>query len=480
LPSRPQPSPSFLPLALLIGLAGAAALSLTTSDAGLALTIPALALGAMATWRWPAAAVVLTFLLTGTVNVLATMTPISVVDVTDYLLASLWLGVLGGYLLGRGARRTWLWPALLAAVLYLALTALQILATDPVSLGVLSFRTAAWYMAAMALVALAPWSTRTHARIAKGVVLVALAVGAYSVFRWLTGAADDETAAARAAMPGVPLLGLRFFGSFLSAFQLAAWTASVIPFCLAALLGWRSGPWRLAALAAIAFMTLALLASEVRTGLIAASIGVAITLGLFVLAPTFRRQRGIAIVAVAAIAVLGGGAFSVTVAGDPERLDRYMRIFTPGQDTAYAKRLERWGVAMDEIGERPWGHGLGSVGYAARFNERGAVGPPILDSAYLKVGLEQGFAVMALYFLALLILLLGLARRALLMRDRQRTMLAIGGAGALGAQMVMFYTGNYSEGTVVAGAWLLVGLGVAQVTVREEGRGQKPQPRVGA
>lgn len=472
MPSRPAPSVGFLAPGLLIGLAAAAAILLTAPGAGLALTIPALALGALATWRWPAAAVTCTFLLTGAVNVLATMTPIAVGDLTDYLLASLWLGVLGAYLFGRAERRAWLWPALLAALLYIALTAFQVLLTEPVSLGVTSFRSSAWYMAAVLLVAFAPWPPRTHARIAKGVLLVALAVGAYSAFRWLTGASPEETFASRSAHP-VPLEGLRFFGSFLSAFQLAAWTSAAIPFCLAILLAWRARRWRLVSLVAIGLMALALLASDVRTGLIAASVGVAVTVGLFLLAPAFRSQRGVVLLALGATVAIAGGGFAVTVATDPERLDRYMRIFTPGEDEAYAKRLERWELAIDEIRERPWGHGLGTVGYAARFNERGGVGPPILDSAYLKVGLEQGFAVMVLYFLALLVLLLGLARRTLVLRDRQRAMLAIGGAGALAAQMVMFYTGSHSEGTVVAGAWLLVGLGLAQVTVRER-RGGAP------
>lgn len=465
LPSAPRMGTAFGSLALLVGLAAAAAISLTTPEAGILLAVPALVLGAIATWRWPAAAVTLTFLLTGTVNVLATRTPVPVHDLTDYLLAALWLGVLGAYLLGRGKRRVWLWPALLAAVLYLALTGVEALLTDPVSLGILSFRNAAWYLAAVVLVALAPWPPRTHARIAKGIVVVALAVGAYSAFRWLIGAGFHETLAARAVMPGRPLAGLQFFGSFLSAFQLAAWTATAIPFCLAILLAWDRRRWRLASLAAIALMVLILLASDVRTGLIATGVGSTVTLALFLAAPPFRRERGVVLLAVGAIALLGAGAFAVTVATDPVRLDRYLRVLNPGDDFAYQVRLERWDQAIEEIRERPWGHGLGTVGFAARSNEEGTVGPPILDSAYLKVGLEQGFAVMMLYVLALLAVLVGLARSTLRMRDRQRATLAMGGAGALAALMVMFYTGSHSEGTVVTGAWLLIGLGVAQVTM---------------
>jgi hypothetical protein len=31
---------------------------------------------------------------------------------------------------------------------------------------------------------------------------------------------------------------------------------------------------------------------------------------------------------------------------------------------------------------------------------------------------------------------------------------------------VLFYAGTYAEGAYIAGAWMIVGLGVAQITVR--------------
>jgi hypothetical protein len=74
--------------------------------------------------------------------------------------------------------------------------------------------------------------------------------------------------------------------------------------------------------------------------------------------------------------------------------------------------------------------------------------------------------IMLLYVLALVSLLVALARRASLISDPGRGFLAIAACGTLTAMLVLFYAGIYSEGAYISGAWLIVGLGVAQVTVR--------------
>jgi hypothetical protein len=89
-----------------------------------------------------------------------------------------------------------------------------------------------------------------------------------------------------------------------------------------------------------------------------------------------------------------------------------------------------------------------------------------VDSSYLVVGLQQGLMIMLLYVFALVALLIALARRTSLIMDTNRAFLAIGASGTLAAMLVLFYAGNYSEGAQISAAWLIVGLGVAQVTVR--------------
>ena len=81
---------------------------------------------------------------------------------------------------------------------------------------------------------------------------------------------------------------------------------------------------------------------------------------------------------------------------------------------------------------------------------------------------------MLLYIFALVSLLIALARRASLIGDPDRAFLVIAACGTLAAMLILFYAGIYSEGAYIAGAWLIVGLGVAQVTVRTPRREAGP------
>jgi hypothetical protein len=470
----PEPGPAAagavrygLPL-LTVGLMGALAISVITNRPLIAVAIPAIALGAIACVRRPAAAMVGVFLLSGMVNTIEAFTPIPTRPLADYLLFGLWAGVIGLYLWG-GARRTfWLWPALAALIVYLLITLLEVFLVEPLGDGFDAFRAAAWYMAAVVLVAMAPLSRETHLRIVKGVVAVACLVGVYGLFRWIVGSSEREIIAAFFAQP--ERAGQqRFFGSFHSPFQLAQWTATMIPFLLAVALSF-TGRWRLLAMGAIGLMGVGLFASDVRTGLVAMAAGVAVVLALYLTSRAYPARLGVGLAAVLVILVGGTAGYILTVGSSPERSERYSRLLNPTEDKAFTDRLETWREALDEMAKEPWGHGLGTAGGAAKRLEAGiefgSVSSPHLDSSFIKVGLEQGFAIMLLFGASLLFLLVGLAIRAARIRDPVRAALVIGGAGVLVSQAVLFFAGLYSEGLPVVAAWILVGLGVAQVTLR--------------
>lgn len=457
--------PLILP-ALAATAAGAILLHFALGQSIVVLAIPAAIAGAVLTARRPAVATLAVFFLSGAIGTLTAFTPLPVTKLVDLLLLAMWLGVAGTYLTGRTARRAWLWPALIAPGLYLAVTAVEVLLTSPLSVGITAFRAASWYMAAFVLVALAPWSERTHARIARGIAVAALLVGAYCCYRWLAGSSTKETIAARQAQPGVPpSVQARFFGSFLSANQLAGWAGTMIPFCMAAAISWR-GRWRLFATLAIPALAIPLLASTVRTGALAAGAGVAVVIMLALMSRGTRGRIAAALVALLAAGIIGAGAYDLTVAGSGEQSTRFANILSPEHDVAYTKRQERWSEAWTDIQNHPWGHGLGTSGGAAAQTASGPVITQYIDNSYLVVGLQQGLPIMLLYIFALVSLLVALARRSNLIGDPQRASLAIGACGTLVALMVLFYAGAYSEGAYVAGAWLIVGLGVAQVTVR--------------
>ena len=452
--------------ALIAVIAGAVFLVVTIGNSIVLVAVPAIIGAGVLAARRPVGVTLTVFVVSGLVGTLTAFTPIPVSGLVDFLLLGLWLGAIGTYLTGRAERRAWLWPALIAPGLYLGITAFEVLLTDPVSLGLDAFRAASWYLAAFLVVALAPWSERTHVRIARGVALIGLLVGAYCTYRWIAGPSVKETLAARHAQPGIaPAIQARFFGSFLSANQLAGWTATMIPFCLAAAISWRGG-WRAVAAGAIPLLAIPLLASTIRTGALAAAAGVLVVLVLAVLLRRARGRIGAALVALLAAGILGAGAYDLTIGGSDKQSTRFANLLSPEHDLAYTLRQERWAQAWDDIQDNPWGHGLGTSGGASAGNPSGPVITPYIDSSYLVVGLQQGLMIMLLYIFALVSLLIALARRASLIGEPARAFLAIGACGTLVAMLVLFYAGIYSEGAYIAGAWLIVGLGVAQVTVR--------------
>ncbi|MGH2954135.1 MAG: O-antigen ligase family protein [Solirubrobacterales bacterium] len=456
-----------LPL-LSVALLGALGMALFTDQPLIAIAIPAVALGAIACVRRPVAAILTVFVLSGLINTVAAFTPIPPNPLVDYVLLGLWVGVAGIYLSGGSPRVFWLWPALLAPLLYLVVTLFGVLLVDPFSDGFDAFRAAAWYMAAMVLVAVAPLSREMHLQIARGIAVVGLIIGLYLFYRWQVGPSGSENLAAAAAQPQ-RALQQRFFGSFLSPFQLAQWTATLIPFLLALGLAWR-GKWRLIAFAGIALLATALLASDVRTAVISVAAGLIVVLAMYLAAPAFPGRLAIGMATLLGVVVFAAAGYALTVGSSDVRTERYARILNPTEDEAYTDRLLTWEIALDEMAEEPWGHGLGTAGGAAEKTEAGiefgAVASEHLDSSYIKVGLEQGFAVMLLFAAGMIGLLVGMGARALRIHDPERAALVIGGAGALAALIPLFYAGLYSEGMPVVAAWLLVGLGVAQATLR--------------
>lgn len=460
-------------------LGGASALLVaayvTTGGSLIPFAVPATFVAVIAAARFPTAAVALVLVLSGFQGTLAASTRIPVTGATDLILGALWIGVAGAYLSGAVGRRTWLWPGLLAPIVYVAITALAILTSDSSSDAFDSFRLSAWYMAALLLIAIAPWSRDTFAKIARGVTLLALAVGCYSIFRYVTGPSVAEAILARSTAFATGLPGsteLRFFGSFPAAQALASWTAALIPFCLAQGLASR-GRWSFIALAAAGTCAFALIASDIRTGFVAGIAGIAVVALLFTVAQAF--PSGVRLAAstatVIAVVLVGGGVFAVTVGDTDEGVARYERLVQdPSSDASYSYRLSVWKVALDAAQKEPFGYGLGSQGAVGNRREAGPVVSPVLDSSYLKIALEQGLLVMMLFVATMLLLLFMLAVHAVRTSDRFGAALAIGACGTAATAMVLFYGGNYIEGLQVLPVWVLIGLGASTATTRPSGR----------
>jgi O-Antigen ligase len=496
---QPQPPPvlagvglprasALLPLGLGIAAAAGVVAAILAASPLLALAVPFLAAGAFVAGRFPALAVtgaVFVVSIIGTITTYASSIPPQ--GLTDVILICLWIAVLWNLLTRGREHRVVLWPGLMFPIAYVVLTLVAVLLADRVDDGFESFRLSAWYVLAVPLLAFAPWGDETFRRIARGIVIVAVVVGAFCLFRYAGGSTESETVAARAAQPSLPFsTPLRFFGSMLSAQELAGWAAVLLPFALSMLLLWRRW-WRLAAFAAVGLLAFALLASDVRTGVAAAAAGMAVSAALFLIARAFPSgvRLGTGLVTIVAVLAVGTVGYVTTVASSPETIERFEGLLDPGDDRNFQVRQERWEAAWDEILEEPLGHGLGTTGAVAQRGDVLPVGPSVLDSSYLKVGIEQGLAVMIFYAASMLILMLSLAYRAITTPQPWHASLAIGAVGTLTAMTVLFYGSLYAElPAVVVPGWVIVGLGAAAFTTYPVGNRQRRtrlhHPRSGA
>src|SRR3954454_14549659 len=258
------------------------------------------------------------------------------------------------------------------------------------------------------------WQPGTRRLIVRGVILVALLAGAYATFRLFVGPDPREQALASAADSTNYLNGkFRLVGSFLGGKPLAAWCAVMIPFCLAIGLS-VTGRWRILAALACAGCTVGLLGSSVRSPPIGVVGGVALVFVLFQLTRGIPGLHlGVTSIALMAAVLVGVGIFSFTGGSSEGSKSRYTLILTPTRDPAFQARLVRWRTVLVDIDKHPFGQGLGTAGRVQRSRGRFAnISAINIDNSYLQIAFEQGLGVAILFLAAALVMLFGLARRA--------------------------------------------------------------------
>jgi hypothetical protein len=427
--------------------------------------IPVLAVTAVLCARFPAVAVSGVFLTAGAFGSIAAFTPGSGQQIADLLLAGMWLAAIWGWTVSGRQRPVWMWPGVALLAVYVLLSAAEILTAASATAGLQSFRASIWYLAAVLLVAYAPWGEGARARALRLVTLAIALIGGYATLRWAIGPAPQEREQAERILNNFLDKTLRPVGSFSTSKELAAWMAMTVPFAAGIAITSR-GRMRLVATAALALSVVGMLAADVRAGPGAAVPGVAVVLLVYSLSQAFRGRRGPTIALAVAATVLGGaGAFALTLGDNNDSGRRYQAILDPASDASYQARLIKWRTAIADIDSKPLGHGLGTTGRVEkRYGEFRNIGSIDVDNSYLKIAYEQGFMVLALFALAMGLLLVGLARRAIVSLDPARAGPAIAACGTLTAMLVIFYVGDYVEGLPALGGWLLVGFGVSQFT----------------
>jgi hypothetical protein len=360
----------------------------------------------------------------------------------------------------------------LLALGYLALTLAELLTSEDTHLAAASIQLAPLYMTSMFVVAYSQWSSETHMRIVRGLVVIALCVGAYAVLRLIVGPshAERELASRASFFSTFNFINgkLKLLGSFPNGADLSAWTALMIPFCISCALGLR-GRFQTLALVAMPLLAVALFGAQSRSAAIAAIVATLVTV---LLHSTTRAlpggvRLGQTLIAIAASLAIVVGSYTLAGTSTANTGHSYLGLFNgPSQDASFAQHVYKWKEAFRDLGGHPFGYGLGTAPSANVSSVTTQFYLPVsnlgVDNGYLKIALEQGFTVMVVFALALVLLAGGLARKGVATPDANRATIGLGAAGSAVALIVLEGAGATADILPALACWIVIGLGLAQ------------------
>ena len=453
-----------------VAVCDACASRIASGDATLA-AVPLVPVAAVVFTRRPALGVGLAFAVSGAFGSLSAFFGFPIEKSIQLIVGGMLLGLVWNTLVRGRDYSVKSGIGFLAIALYVYITFVQTILDAGNHAAVKGFMTSNWYSAAGAVVALAGWRTEVHERVAKALLIVAAGVGAYAVYRWVAGISVTEYT----HFAGTPYnyVGgkLRLIGSFPSGQDLGGWTAVVTPFCLAAGLTF-SGRWRAVALAAAALCAVALVGSQLRIAIIAVALGCLVVVILHEGARGFSGLRlGATATVLIAMVAVGLVAFQITGGSSDPITHSYSSLFHPNRtDPSVDERLYKWDAAIRDLRNHPFGYGMGTANANSRTRliSNPSIGRSDVDNGFLRVALEQGWLIMAVFAIALIALTADLTRFGLTLRRRLPAGLAIGAAGTSVSLLVLMMAVAFQDGPRALPVWIIVGLGLAQFTTRRQ------------
>jgi putative inorganic carbon (hco3(-)) transporter len=423
---------------------------------------PVLLVCALVAGRAPAANVLVGLATTGFFGTLSAYTSIPGGKLIDVLLLGLWLAIAWHMLFAERIERIVLPPGVVCLLALGAIGLAQVALASDTGFALRALRSSTFLVLALLAVALVARDGRTAKMIARGILLVGLAVAAYAVLRHITGPTHKELVLAQQQPYNHNNGALRLIGSLLSRHQLAVWLGAIVPFCIAAAApaGKRV---RIATGALCALSAVAILATNSRGGFLAAIVGMAAVVLLLNAAPAFPSFRmGTSALIALVVVVAGSLAMTFTVASSDRH--HFENILHPGRDQAYQARQVKWREAEDSIVKHPWGLGLGEgSGLSLTARNENLVGAHDIDNSYLTLAYEQGWAAILLFVAGLILLAARLIVHVRGTRDAVSAGLAAGGCAVLLSFAAAMYGGNYLIGTTALVPWIVVGVGVSRV-----------------
>ena len=410
------------------------------------------------------------FLLEGTVKILLAHSGLAFDDALSVGAALLDVALFGAVLavLARaprpGVRSAWarLTTAervvLGAATAWVLLSVVHVVASPSLNTGLSGFRLTHAYIAVAVASAIAFWDASRRDALVTALLWVLGLVLLYACLRGVIGISEVERNYAT-ARGGVISYGgtFRAIGTLSGAIGLTTVAAPAAVF--GAVLAVTSPRHRRLALPVAMLGVGAQVATLGRTPLVATVVALAFAaVLLLVVTGTRRRLVGAGIVFATCLVLLAAGAAIASRTSDAlsERLDGLVH---PASDESMQLRFENWENRLDQASEDPFGTGLGTVGGTTADSPQGVV---TTDSSYLHVMLEQGFAGLALFLMAVVGGVVLIIRRLMVTPEPARGM-GLAALSGFVAFLVMLSTAEALEQPGKVLAWALLGLAVAAV-----------------
>jgi O-antigen ligase len=429
------------------------------------LLIGTLALAALvgATWfarKWPALMFVGFLWLAcfaGSVN--AYMPSVPIHRMADLVI----LGLLGSavlqYVSERRDRAARVWPGAVMLAAWVVYSFVSIAYSESLDLGFEAWRTQMLFPVIFLSLGYTQWPPGTRERILKGVVGVAFLVGFYAVFRKITGASSAELG--RLSDYDTVNHATATVGGFENRQEIAGWVAVTIPLCLALAMSF-TGRWRYIAALAAGMCTVAMFASQTRIAVPALALGLLIAGSLMLASRASAGRRPLMLAAIIIAMLVGIGGYTTIIGGSPADAARYSRIFTPKQDASGFAHIEKWKVTIEQMKGHPWGLGVGAAGTKSQELGRFVNADTYdIDNSYLQIAFQQGWIVMGFFVLAVLAIFYGLAKGALVLRDRTDSVVAVAACAGLAAWLVAMMSGAFLERWCTFTVFAIAGLGAA-------------------
>jgi O-Antigen ligase len=341
---------------------------------------------------------------------------------------------------------------------WIVLAVIQIPVGGSLTNGVEGFRLTHFYFVAIAGGVLLAAQVRPE-RLSTLLLGLILVISAYAAFRGLVGPTENEREFSESRATGTYFGDhYRDTGSFTSPVALASFVVPAGVFALA--LACLQARQRLLSAAVFVLCMIGVIASYVRTALVAVVAGVVALAAVVVAGRGVSRQLKLGAVALIVL-VLAGGYGATLLAGDvdPMARDRAESLSDPFSDESVQTRLDTWEASWRKVVDQPFGTGVGTIGRATiqRATIRRASDAEYTDSSYLKVLQEQGFLGGFLFLFAMVgaLVLCGwrLSRIGPLSRP-----LGAACVVAVAAFLVLCSMGEYIEQPGKAFVWTLLGI----------------------